>query len=83
MVGTPLVLGRTMGNTDTQDSARPGLGGSHLLPPYSILCTSKWFFVSGLPNENPEIVKVGTPATLGRHNFACRLLIEMRFKAKL
>ncbi len=25
---------------DTQDSSRPGLGGSHHLPPYSILCTS-------------------------------------------
>jgi len=29
-----------MGNTDTQDSPRPGLGGSHHLPSYSILCTS-------------------------------------------
>jgi hypothetical protein len=27
-------------NTDTQDSPRPGLGGSHHLPPYSILCTT-------------------------------------------
>jgi len=34
------VLGPTTGNTDTQDSPRPGLGGSHHLPPYSILCTS-------------------------------------------
>jgi hypothetical protein len=34
------VLGRTTGNTDTQDSPRPGLGGSHHLPPYSILCSS-------------------------------------------
>jgi hypothetical protein len=31
-----------MGNTDTQDSPQPGLGGSHHLPPYSILCTSPW-----------------------------------------
>jgi len=29
-----------MGNTDTQDSPRPGLGGSHHLPPYNILCDS-------------------------------------------
>jgi len=29
-----------MGITDTQDSPRPGLGGSHHLPPYSILCDS-------------------------------------------
>jgi hypothetical protein len=34
------VLGRTTGNTDTQDSPQPGLGGSHHLPPYSILCDS-------------------------------------------
>ncbi len=31
------MLGRA---TDTQDSPRPGLGGNHHLPPYSILCTS-------------------------------------------
>jgi hypothetical protein len=34
------VLGRTIGNPDTQDSPWPGLGGSHHLPPYSILCAS-------------------------------------------
>jgi hypothetical protein len=34
------VLGRAIGNTDTQDSPRPGFGGSHHLPPYSILCSS-------------------------------------------
>jgi len=32
------VLRRATGNTDTQDSPQPGLGGSHHLPPYSILC---------------------------------------------
>ncbi len=34
------MLGQATGNTDTQDSPRPGLGGSHHLPPYSILCSS-------------------------------------------
>ncbi len=34
------MLRRATGNTDTQDSPRPGLGGSHHLPPYSILCDS-------------------------------------------
>jgi len=34
------VLGRATGNTNTQDSPRPGLGGSHHLPPYNILCSS-------------------------------------------
>jgi hypothetical protein len=40
IVGTLLVLGWTMGNSNTQDSPRPGLGGSHHLPPYSIFYTS-------------------------------------------
>ncbi len=40
VVGTLLVLGRVTSNTDTQDSPQPELGGSHHLPPYSILCTS-------------------------------------------
>jgi hypothetical protein len=35
------VLGGATGNTDTQDSPRPGLGGCHYLPPYSILCSSR------------------------------------------
>ncbi len=31
------MLGQAMGNSDSQDSPRPGLGGNHHLPPYSIL----------------------------------------------
>jgi hypothetical protein len=31
------VLGQATGNLDSLDSPRPGLGGSHHLPPYSIL----------------------------------------------
>jgi hypothetical protein len=34
------VLGQATGNLDSLDSPRPGLGGSHHLPPYSILCSS-------------------------------------------
>ncbi len=34
------MLGRATGTPNTQDSPRPGLGGSHHLPPYSILCAS-------------------------------------------
>ncbi len=36
------MLGRTTGNSDTQDSPRPKLEGSHHLPPYNILCNSPW-----------------------------------------
>ncbi len=34
------MLGQTTNNSDSLDSPRPGLGGSHHLPPYSLLCTS-------------------------------------------
>jgi len=44
---------------------------------------SKWHFVRGLPNESPEIPKIGTPMTLGPHNFVYIPLIDMRSKAKL
>ncbi len=36
--GTPLGVGTSHGHFDTLDSPRPGLGGSHHLSPYSILC---------------------------------------------
>jgi len=34
------VLGQATGNTDSLDSPWPGLGGSHHLPPYIILCVA-------------------------------------------
>jgi hypothetical protein len=46
----------------------------------STRATSKWHFVSALPNGSPEIAKIGTLATLGPHNFVCRPLIEMGSK---
>ncbi len=36
------MLGQATGNLDTLDSPRPGLRGSHHLPPYSILCSPVW-----------------------------------------
>jgi hypothetical protein len=83
------VLGRTTGNTDTQDSPRLGLGGSHHLPPYSILCTSPRglhpndFSFPGLPSASLEIAPAGTLATLEPHNFVSKPWIEVRSKAKL
>jgi hypothetical protein len=41
----------------------------------------KCHFVPGLPSE--EIPRVVFLAILGAHNFVCKPLIEMRFKAKL
>ncbi len=44
LVSTPseplLVLGQATGNTNSLDSPQPKLGGSHHLPPYSILCVT-------------------------------------------
>ncbi len=37
--GTPLGVGTSHGHFYTQDSPRPGLGGSHHLPPHSIFCS--------------------------------------------
>ncbi len=34
------MLGQVTGNTDSLDSPRPKFGGSHHLPPYSILCVA-------------------------------------------
>jgi hypothetical protein len=83
------VLRRATGNTDTLNSPRPGFGGSHHLPLYNIFCA--WprsphlngFSLPGFPNGSPEIVPVGTLATLEPHNFANKPRIEMRFEAKL
>jgi len=76
-----------MGNSNSQDSPWLGLGGSHHLPLYSILCASPRGphpngFLS-LPSGSPEIAKVGTLMTLGPHNFVCRPLIEMKSETKL
>ncbi len=89
IVRTFLVLGRATGNTDIQDSPRPRLGGSHHLPPYSILYTSprsphpNGFSLSGLLRGSPKIAPTGTPTTLEPHNFASRPRIEVWYEAKL
>ncbi len=83
------MLGRVTGNTDTQDSPRPGLEGSHHLPPYSILCGwprslhPNGFSLPGLPSGSPKIPPDGTLATLEPHNFAIRPPIEVLSKTKL
>jgi hypothetical protein len=78
-------------NIDSQNSAWPGLGGSHYLPSYSILCA----LPQGLhPNvilcrdsqieslKIPEIPKIGIFATLEAHNALCRSSVEVQSKAK-
>jgi len=76
-------------NTNSQDSSPPGLGESHHLPPYSILCA--WshdqhpnvIFVLGFLSWSPEILKIETFAILETHNFVCKLPIEMKSEEKL
>ncbi len=65
MVGTLLVLGQATGNSDTQDSPQPALGGSHHLPSLwyilqlSMGATSKWFFVLGPQVGVPKFPQLG------------------------
>jgi len=78
-----------MGNTDTQDSPRPGLGGSHHLPPYSILYTSppgphpNGFSFPGLLNGSLEIAPAEILVTLEPHNFARKPWIEVQSSSKV
>jgi len=80
-------MDKSHANTDSQNSPRPILGGSHHLPPYNILCA--WpqdQHPNVILSRNSqvgsfEIPKVGTPLTLGAHNFVCILPIEMMYKA--
>jgi hypothetical protein len=55
----------------------------YYVPFHKFKPTSKWHFVLGLPNESPEIPKVGTPTTLGPHNFVWKPHIEMRSRENL
>jgi hypothetical protein len=63
----------------------PDLGETTTFPLYSIFwlvtgLASKWHFVPGLPSASPKIPKVGTPTTLGAHNFVCNLWLRWGLK---
>ncbi len=76
-------------NLDSLDSPRPGLGGSHYLPPYSIFCITtrephpNSIFFPGLPRRSPETVSGYTLGTLGTHISWLRPPIGVRSKPKL
>jgi hypothetical protein len=65
--GTPLGVGTSHGYLDSLDSPRPGLGGSHHLPPYSILCVTPWrlhpngFLSRDSQSEVPKLSWFGLP----------------------
>ncbi len=49
VVGTLWCTDKPRANTNSQDSPRPGLGGSHHLPPYNILCAWPW-------HQHPNVI---------------------------
>jgi hypothetical protein len=63
--GTHLGVGTSHRHFDTLDSPRPGLGGSHHLPPYNILCSSPQqlhpndFFSKDSQGGVPKLSRVG------------------------
>jgi hypothetical protein len=80
-LGTPLGGGTSHGHFDTLDSPWPGLGGSHHLPPYSILCSSpRELHPNGTFSQDsqggvPKLSRVGLPGlwTLTTPGFDLRL----------
>ncbi len=65
--GTPLGVGTSHGHFGPRDTPRPGLGGSHHLPPYSILYVSprrlhpNGTFCWDSRNGVPKLSRVGVP----------------------
>ncbi len=75
--GTPLGVGTSHGHFGPRDTPRPGLGGSHHLPPYSILCaTFRGLHPNGFFSRDSQVgvPKLSrnypgwSPGTLGAHN---------------
>ncbi len=74
--------------SNSQDSPQPGLGGSHHLPPYSIICTFPWghiqmAFCPGTLKWESQNFQNQDFYNFGAHNFACRPPIVMKFKTNL
>jgi len=61
------VLGQATGNLDSLDSPQPELGGSHHLPPYSILCVAprhphpNGFYSRDSQGGVPKLFQFGLP----------------------
>ena len=75
--GTPLGVGTSHGHFGPQDTPWPGLGGSHHLPPYSILCNApRGLHPNGSFSQDSQVgvSKLSrncprwSPGTLGAHN---------------
>ncbi len=90
--GTPLGVGTSHGHFGPQDTSRPGLEGSHHLPPYSIVCTTfRGLHPNGSFSRGSQVgvSKLSrncpgwSPGTLGVHNSRLSGLIATRSKPKL
>jgi hypothetical protein len=90
--GTPLGVGTSHGHFGPQDTPRLGLGGSHHLPPYSILCSSRRRLHPNGTNSRDSQVGVRklsrncpgwSLGTLGAHNSRLPHSIATRSKPKL
>jgi hypothetical protein len=86
IIGAPLVLGRAAGNLDSQNSPRPGLGGSHHLPPYNILYASPHgphpndFLSRDSQVGVPKLQKLGLPQLWG--TITLRVNLQWRWGLK-
>jgi len=71
---------------DSQDSSRPRLGGSHHLPPYSILCASPWhphpngFLSRDSQGGVPKLPRFGLPQLCGTITFCSYLRLGLGLK---
>jgi len=81
-----LVLRWATGNSDSQDSPQPGLGGSHHLPPYSILCASpRGSHPNGFLSQDsqvgiPKLLKLGFPWLWGTITLCANLQLRWGVK---
>ncbi len=89
---TPLGVRTSHGHFGPQDTPWPGLGGSHHLPPYSILCNAPLrLHPNGSFSRDSQVgvPKLSrncpgwSPGTLGAHNSRLQSLIAMRSKPNL
>ncbi len=89
---TPLGVGTSHGHFGPQDTPRPGLGGSHHLPPYSILYNApRGLHRNGSFSRDSQVgvPKLSrrcpgwSPGILDAHNSRLQSLIAMRSKPML
>ncbi len=80
------MLGKITGNSNSQDSPQPRLGGSHYLPPYSIFCASpRGPHPNGILSRDsqvrvPKLPNLGLPRLWGPITFCANLRLIWSLK---